>query len=99
MLAFEYQGEHHYENLSYFTTPTSKVQEFDNLKLSKCIELGITLVQVPFWWDLRKNSLVKLTRSQRPDLLRGVAESSKDTIKPRSSSKGTLTAEQGLHIC
>jgi hypothetical protein len=32
-------------------------------------QLGITLIQIPFWWDKTKTSLVATIRALRPDLI------------------------------
>lgn len=62
-LAFEYQGEQHYESnqlygevLSVFSFffilfKSESVKKKDSRKLDLCKEEGITLIQVPYWWD------------------------------------------------
>jgi hypothetical protein len=52
-LAFEYQGEHHY----YFNKLygyTNRQQERDEVKRQLCYAAGITLIEVPHWWNFDK---------------------------------------------
>ena len=55
-LAFEYQGEQHYQELYPFS-PLEIYQDRDNSKLSFCDRLLIKLVIIPFWWDRSISSL------------------------------------------
>ena len=53
-LAFEYNGEQHYKFLKYFhdTEEDFKIQrEHDEFKYKKCLELGITLISIPYTFD------------------------------------------------
>ena len=49
-LAFEYQGEQHFEQRFLFK-PLIKQQETDQEKRIACSENGITLIEIPYWWD------------------------------------------------
>ena len=49
-LAFEYQGEHHYQDIPAFA-PHRQYVERDHQKRMVCEKSGITLVEVPYWWD------------------------------------------------
>jgi hypothetical protein len=55
-LAFEYQGEHHYVD-----TPVmghlELYKEHDQQKRQLCERVGITLIEVPYWWDKEISSL------------------------------------------
>jgi hypothetical protein len=67
-LAFEYQGRQHYHdhfNLGSHWT----YMERDNQKRSTCKERGITLIEIPYWWDLQKDSLAATIHINRPDLI------------------------------
>ena len=34
-----------------------------------CKENGITLIEIPYWWDFKKSSLIATIHSHRPDLI------------------------------
>eukprot|EP01124_Arcella_intermedia_P023309 TRINITY_DN3682_c0_g2_i1.p1 TRINITY_DN3682_c0_g2~~TRINITY_DN3682_c0_g2_i1.p1 ORF type:complete len:341 (+),score=69.65 TRINITY_DN3682_c0_g2_i1:29-1051(+) len=58
-LAFEFQGQHHYQEIPLFG-PSSLYQERDRTKLELCKENCISLVVVPFDWNGEKDSLREL---------------------------------------
>lgn len=64
-LAFEYQGFHHYGHTQYFGLPPNREQ----FKRDVCDEAGITLIEVPFWWDGRPNTLAALIQQTCPNQL------------------------------
>jgi hypothetical protein len=43
-------------------------RQHDLAKAQICKENGISLIEVPFWWDRRQESLAATIHSQRPDL-------------------------------
>ncbi|MDO8511420.1 MAG: zinc-ribbon domain-containing protein [Nanoarchaeota archaeon] len=49
-LAFEYQGEQHFQPIHYFNRNFSleKIQQHDELKKKRCSENGVILIQVPY---------------------------------------------------
>jgi hypothetical protein len=54
-LALEYQGEHHYYDIhsAYGTGSTSKMfHERDQEKKRMCIEKGVFLICIPYWYIL-----------------------------------------------
>jgi hypothetical protein len=55
-LAFEYQGQVHFEDI-YSLGILWKQKEVDARKRGLCKEKGITLIEVPYWWDRGKESL------------------------------------------
>jgi hypothetical protein len=59
-LALEYQGEHHYNQLNAFG-PTSLQQVRDNEKSYICKQLGITLVAIPYWWNVGDSDEIAAT--------------------------------------
>jgi len=65
-LAVEYNGEMHYEEA--FFGSTAERRKYDDLKVSKFAEKGITLVQVPHWWDGKIRSLIEVIHKHRPDI-------------------------------
>eukprot|EP01127_Copromyxa_protea_P023411 TRINITY_DN873_c0_g2_i2.p1 TRINITY_DN873_c0_g2~~TRINITY_DN873_c0_g2_i2.p1 ORF type:complete len:234 (+),score=29.26 TRINITY_DN873_c0_g2_i2:86-787(+) len=68
-LAIEYQGEHHYRNFTKFIGGTSidasKQQMRDASKRNLCAREGIDLVEVPFWWDGHKETLIEILEEQK----------------------------------
>jgi hypothetical protein len=44
----------------------------DMMKRQLCRDNGITLVEVPYWWDRKYESLVATVYSQSPDLFRDI---------------------------
>lgn len=56
-IAFEYQGEQHYK-YHHLYGAASIWQQKDHEKKSACHKAGITLVEVPFWWDHSRESLI-----------------------------------------
>lgn len=67
-LAFEYQGEQHYHH-HYLYGTTSDQQKRDQDKRDACKEIGITLIEIPYWWDRKKDSLIATIHEYRPDLI------------------------------
>mmetsp|Transcript_30246 Transcript_30246/g.42497 ORF Transcript_30246/g.42497 Transcript_30246/m.42497 type:complete len:219 (+) Transcript_30246:2-658(+) len=67
-LAFEYQGEHHYK--WHFIRGDPEIQKKrDTEKKEACKSKGITLVDVPYWWNRKMDSLLGTIFAARPDLL------------------------------
>lgn len=62
-LAFEYQGQQHYDK-----GVASNQAEVDTTKAARLAKLSITLVEVPFWWDQTKSSLIEMIRVVRPEI-------------------------------
>jgi len=69
-LALEYQGEQHYYDIPSRDGPggSSKVFERDQKKKVACLNHGITLLCVPFWWDRSVESLCSSLHTIRPDI-------------------------------
>ncbi len=66
-LAFEYQGEHHYkDHFLYWISELQKTK--DNEKRQMCLSLGITLIEIPYWWDAKEESLKQVIQRYRPDI-------------------------------
>jgi hypothetical protein len=66
-LAFEYQGETHYFSTATFGLALARKKN-DSLKDRFAKQMGITLIQVPFWWDWTTESLAATIRKCRYDL-------------------------------
>ncbi len=89
-LAFEYQGEQHY--LDVFSLGTQwQYSMRDREKKIACNTQGISLIEVPYWWDFETDSLRATIHQHRPDLVsspgKGVAIPSSP---PKSFKKGEL---------
>lgn len=70
-VAFEYQGEQHYKDI--YALGTRWRQKFrDEDKRGACKEMGITLIEIPYWWDFQVSSLVATVQQSRDDLLVGM---------------------------
>jgi hypothetical protein len=67
-LAFEYQGKQHYETVPHWGDSTP-IQKHDQSKREQCKQLGITLIEVPYWWKLSKEQIEDAIGNVRPDLL------------------------------
>src|SRR5690348_1608297 len=80
-LSFEYQGEQHYFDV-YALGSKWNQQQRDEEKRILCIENGITLIEVPYWWDFEKLSLISTIHDQRPDLIPIKTESESIPSKP-----------------
>ena len=60
-MAFEYQGEHHYlDNYRSGMVTVWQQRQRDEEKRKACEEKGITLIEVPYWWDRQISSLVAM---------------------------------------
>jgi hypothetical protein len=68
-LAFEYQGEHHYEDAHTVFGNMEDFQARDEEKDSLCQSAGITLIRIPFWWDHELASLAATVHYHRPDIV------------------------------
>jgi len=66
-LAFEYQGEVHYKQHYLYK---SQITTRDEEKKKACKKFGITLIEIPYWWDQTKESLQTSIQQHRPELLR-----------------------------
>jgi len=66
-LAFEYQGHHHYHDSKLFGGCMSHQQrDYEKHHLSG--SHGITLIEVPYWWQRDKDSLATTLHKYRPDI-------------------------------
>jgi len=60
-IAFEYQGEHHFQDSPGIGSGFIELhQQRDNEKAELCKQQGIQLVTVPYWWDKSLESLQDL---------------------------------------
>ncbi len=57
-LAFEYQGKQHFKE--YDGVPVDERRARDEMKRELCKENGITLIEVPYWWNGTKSALAAM---------------------------------------
>jgi hypothetical protein len=67
-LAFEYQGQHHYLDI-YEIGSYWDVMQKDKDKRQACQENGIKLIEIPYWWDRKLQSLAATIYQHQPNLL------------------------------
>jgi len=67
-LAFEYQGLQHYNNHALFGDLKYR-KELDKERDKACGSMGITYIEVPYWWQRDKESIVVVLQKRRPDIL------------------------------
>jgi hypothetical protein len=91
-LGFEYQGQQHYFDV--YPLPHNRVYvDRDQQKRIACKNAGVTLVEVPFWWDFELESLRATVHQIRPDLI-----SSPGLGVPIPSSIPTTMKGAAFHI-
>jgi len=95
-LAIEYHGEHHYAWHYKYGNPKER-NECDFEKRLACKQVGITLVEVPFWWDRRKESLLESILSQRPELLRMIPLQYQSQFQKHFSEKNSETNTRNIY--
>ncbi len=67
-LAFEYQGRQHFEDVFRFA-PQKHYADRDLEKRIACKYANITLIEVPYWWDMELSSLQATIHKARPDIM------------------------------
>lgn len=90
-LALEYQGEQHY-NDEFNIGPQWIYQERDIQKHLACTQKGITLIEIPYWWDNSKDSLAATINLHQPGLISPQMSGGLPipSAPPQGFSKGTL---------
>jgi hypothetical protein len=78
--------------MHYFsTTPFGSASQrklCDERKKLLADELGITLIQIPFWWDKSQSSLVATIQQHRLDILHNIPSSAPiPSIMPENRNK------------
>jgi len=66
-LALEYQGIHHY-NDHYMFGHVLDHKTKDTEKQAACKLLGITIIEVPYWWHNDKETIRAALQKRRPDI-------------------------------
>eukprot|EP00026_Physarum_polycephalum_P002272 Phypoly_transcript_02278.p1 GENE.Phypoly_transcript_02278~~Phypoly_transcript_02278.p1 ORF type:complete len:919 (+),score=129.98 Phypoly_transcript_02278:81-2837(+) len=67
-LGFEFQDDYHFITTWYYHRARDCISMRDTLKRETVLRNGITLVQIPCWWDGSINSLQATLLFERPDL-------------------------------
>jgi hypothetical protein len=68
-LALEYQGEHHYNDVYSMGYRWLQRKQLDDEKMQTCREQGITLIEIPYWWNKGLSSLAATIYQQRKDIV------------------------------
>ena len=64
-LAFEYQGEQHYDDLMSSAFSPHEVYKFrDDAKFQLCVKNDVTIVFIPYWWDRNKETIVSYLKTE-----------------------------------
>jgi hypothetical protein len=66
-LALEYQGEMHYDP-HYYQGSIVNRQNREEQKQAYCNKMGITLIDIPYWWHNNKQTLLTSIHNIRPDI-------------------------------
>ena len=74
-LAFEYQGEQHYQDIGIFQ-PSRVYQQQDQQKRALCEKYGIKLIEVPYWWNRTQEGLQDIIRQAKQEPITAHATSS-----------------------
>jgi hypothetical protein len=69
-IALEYQGIGHYKAMKHLggKKALAKLKKRDREKRQKCLELGITLIEIPYWQELSLDNIVYIIKQQVPTL-------------------------------
>jgi len=65
-LALEYHGIQHFRDT--FSKITNDQRSRDQVRRDQCKKAGISLVEVPYWWDNDEDALLSTLLKLRPDL-------------------------------
>eukprot|EP01114_Cavostelium_apophysatum_P003644 TRINITY_DN1370_c0_g2_i1.p1 TRINITY_DN1370_c0_g2~~TRINITY_DN1370_c0_g2_i1.p1 ORF type:complete len:645 (-),score=176.79 TRINITY_DN1370_c0_g2_i1:23-1957(-) len=95
-LAFEYQGQQHYNESGFFGM-RKIYRDRDSEKRDACAAAGITLIEIPYWWDKELKSLEATVAKYRPDLISRVI-SDADAIPEAPLAKGQSFEGIGLTL-
>ncbi len=88
-LAFEYHGAHHYYDV-YHIGPQWAYQQKDQEKRLACKKLNITLIEIPYWWDYSKDSLVATIQIHKESLLLPLINSEPIPDQPEEAFLGNF---------
>ena len=66
-LALEFQGEQHFHWHFLFGSPEQQ-QTRDQEKRELCKQIGIRLIEIPYWWNQQLDTLASLINNQVPNI-------------------------------
>lgn len=89
-IAFEFQGQQHYE--SYFKGQLKKQKVRDSEKKKACQSNQITLIDIPYWWDGSETTLFGTIHNHRPDIPLNPPQSSERPPK-KSTNRRKATSQ------
>jgi hypothetical protein len=64
-IALEYQGHQHYATEDYWGDGHYKQMERDHHKMVQCKESNIDLIVIPYWWNMKVESLAGVLKEVR----------------------------------
>jgi hypothetical protein len=96
MIALEYQGEQHYGHTGFEREDAQRIQQRDQVKMKQCQDLGITLIQIPYWWNGTRSQLELAIHKHRPDLVPSSPNANDISSTPYV---GSGTAPSGIQTC
>jgi hypothetical protein len=67
-VAFEYHGEQHFHDVYPFGAQRYYAER-DRYKRIACHDHDITLIEIPYWWDFKQESLLATIFQHRSDML------------------------------
>ncbi len=85
-LGFEFNGKQHYTH-HYLFGAVNAQQKRDKEKQQVCTAKGITLIIIPYWWDMQQGSLLATLHKCRPDIV--PAQDTSVTMIPLESPLNT----------
>jgi hypothetical protein len=91
-LAFEYQGELHFHD-RYTQGASWQQKKRDIIKREACIEHGINLIEIPYWWDQQVPSLVATIRQFGVNLIYN-QDGESIPMQPLQETVGTVLRTQ-----
>jgi len=85
-LAFEYIEDPNY-SWQYTFGANFSIYTFHKAKRAVCEKLGITLIEVPSWWNRELSSLVQAIKRSRPELLQGPSPRTSPELAPKKAHR------------
>lgn len=97
-LAFEYHGPQHYFFHHYYGSSDDQMLRDVHKRLA-CEKAGITLIEIPFWWDQKISSLQATVHKFRPDLVQGNSGIPIPIEMPKSAQRYASSCTTKLISC